>query len=486
MKKWKSRKERKKKRPQRVYQPRRLKKMICLKKCHKKTCSNWGQKNEEIKTRGKERKKTIRKKQPQTLKVELRPSGVLLVWRLCIDFFVDNLEAELDHFFFNFFFKKISLLAWVSVFKYRCFLRSRCSMEMWCPDDTRRDSWGWFGPPASRRARFNSPEWRLLACLKPSLPRLYYCCCCWCCCLCCCKTEQSSISSYCKNDFPLWKFVFFWAKVNKGVGSGPFGSDLRCHFFILSFKCFSLPASLSEFNCKMFPAKYSRPYDRQFGEVFMIPFGSMVDYHNISAKDQSRLHEFGNKVLPGIFLGYALDARGIWQGSSLVADIEELEILDVSEIRARRLNAKEVLTPKNGEHFIFPIAGGTFKLAGGDQGIRKSTLIRDDPERGELRDDLRGESDGSQRIDTMMDDREVRNDFWSIEGNYMYRHHVGPGVSSLCRRKNHSQCHCDTLTWSGRTHATSDVMQESRTDDWWNIDVGRILSDSWTVFTKFT
>ena len=28
-------------------------------------------------------------------------------------------------------------------------------------------------------------------------------------------------------------------------------------------------------------------------------------YHPISAKDQSRLHQYGKKVLPGIILGYA-------------------------------------------------------------------------------------------------------------------------------------------------------------------------------------
>ena len=35
----------------------------------------------------------------------------------------------------------------VSEFNKRCFLRSRCSMEMWCPDEKGRESWDWVGPP---------------------------------------------------------------------------------------------------------------------------------------------------------------------------------------------------------------------------------------------------------------------------------------------------------------------------------------------------
>ena len=42
----------------------------------------------------------------------------------------------------------------------------------------------------------------------------------------------------------------------------------------------------------------------------------------------------------------------------MVADTEELEDLDASEIPPR-LNAKEVSTPKRSEHFIFPIVDGT-------------------------------------------------------------------------------------------------------------------------------
>ena len=59
--------------------------------------------------------------------------------------------------------------------------------------------------------------------------------------------------------------------------------------------------------------------------------------------------------------------EGNWKGDILVADIEESEQMDTSEIHARRLNAKEVLTPMKGEKFIFPIADGTVKLSGGDQ-----------------------------------------------------------------------------------------------------------------------
>ena len=40
----------------------------------------------------------------------------------------------------------------------------------------------------------------------------------------------------------------------------------------------------------------------------VITFGAMVEYHLTSAKDISRLHQFGPKVLPGIFLGYVLYA----------------------------------------------------------------------------------------------------------------------------------------------------------------------------------
>ena len=73
-------------------------------------------------------------------------------------------------------------------------------------------------------------------------------------------------------------------------------------------------------------------YERRFGEPFqgpIIPFGSLVEYCPTSAKDQSRIHQFGKKVFPGLFLGYAQYAGRIWKGDIMVADLE-LETMDES------------------------------------------------------------------------------------------------------------------------------------------------------------
>ena len=124
------------------------------------------------------------------------------------------------------------------------------------------------------------------------------------------------------------------------------------------------------------------PYERRFGEPFkgpIIPFGSLVEYHPITAKDQSRIHQFGKTVLLGLFLGCALYAVRIWKGDMLVADIEKLETLDGSEIYSKRLNAKKVIFPKENGKFIFPVADGRIKLSGGDQELRTSTLKRKRP-----------------------------------------------------------------------------------------------------------
>ena len=48
-------------------------------------------------------------------------------------------------------------------------------------------------------------------------------------------------------------------------------------------------------------------------------------------------------------------------------------------VDATRLNAKEVIFPKENGNFIFPVADGRIKHLGGDQEQRTSTLVRQRP-----------------------------------------------------------------------------------------------------------
>ena len=83
--------------------------------------------------------------------------------------------------------------------------------------------------------------------------------------------------------------------------------------------------------------------DVTFELMLTFPFPSVLKKIIIllPAKDQSRIHQFRKKVLPGLFLGYALYAGGIWKGDVLAADLEELETMDASEIHSKRTNTKE-------------------------------------------------------------------------------------------------------------------------------------------------
>ena len=96
-------------------------------------------------------------------------------------------------------------------------------------------------------------------------------------------------------------------------------------------------------------------YERRFGMPFngpVIPFDSLVEYYPVSAKDQSRIHQFGKKVLPGLFFGYALHAGGIWKGDVLVADLEELETMGRIGNPLKK-KTKEVIFPPKKRRIYF-------------------------------------------------------------------------------------------------------------------------------------
>ena len=162
--------------------------------------------------------------------------------------------------------------------------------------------------------------------------------------------------------------------------------------------------------------------------------------------------------------------------------------MDASEIFSKRLNAKEVIFAKEKGEFIFPIADGRIKTLGGDQDLRTSTLIRQRPIQGESNIDFLGESEGSlpPPHDSFPDAGEAIHDFWSMSGNFIYRHHVEPRVKLYSPREESFPIPLKYIVVSRTTRTNLDVMQERRIDDYWNIDGSRDLSDYWTGFTQFT
>ena len=136
---------------------------------------------------------------------------------------------------------------------------------------------------------------------------------------------------------------------------------------------------------------------------------------------------------------------------------------------------------------MFPVADGRIKPLGGDQELRTLTLIRERPIRGESRFDFLGESEGSlpPPQDSLPDASEAINDFWSMSGSFIYRHHVEPRVKLGSPREESIPVPLKYIDVSRTTQTNLEVMQERRIDAYWNIDGSRDLSDSWTGFIQF-
>ena len=165
--------------------------------------------------------------------------------------------------------------------------------------------------------------------------------------------------------------------------------------------------------------------------------------------------------------------------------------MDASELHARRLNAKEVLTLTKGDNFIFPVADGTVKISGGDQRLRTCTLIKDRPERGQQQEVLRGESDELSsptplQEDSTLDDAEAKNDFSSITRDFICRHPVEHRVTMYVPNEESCPFPMKYIDETRATKTSLDVVLEKNIDDYLNVDGEGELSDAWTGFTKFT
>ena len=187
-------------------------------------------------------------------------------------------------------------------------------------------------------------------------------------------------------------------------------------------------------------------------------------------------------MIPSIFLGYELIVGGIWTGDILVADLEDLEKLDASEIFPRRINAKKGLITQKGDEFKFPVTDGTAKLSGRDYDFRDSTKRQEHTARSE--DFSTGEPGESQPTEST-DDAGARAD-WSVQGDFIYRHHNEPRVQLCVPKEETFPTPLKYIDVTRSTHTDLDVMQEKRVDDCWNVDSNRSLSGSGKGITKFT
>ena len=101
-------------------------------------------------------------------------------------------------------------------------------------------------------------------------------------------------------------------RVKEGTSAVLLQSGLNESWWADSMECYTYLRNVTDLL-----SDGKTPYERRFGQPFkgpIIPFGSLVEYHPRTAKDQSRIHQFGKKVLPGLFLGYALYAGGNLEG----------------------------------------------------------------------------------------------------------------------------------------------------------------------------
>ena len=86
--------------------------------------------------------------------------------------------------------------------------------------------------------------------------------------------------------------------VNEETSAGLLQSGLTGEWWADSMKCYCYLRNIQDLL-----SDGKTPNERRFGIPFdgpVIPFGAMVEYHPISAKDLSGLHQ-----LAGVFLGHA-------------------------------------------------------------------------------------------------------------------------------------------------------------------------------------
>ena len=118
--------------------------------------------------------------------------------------------------------------------------------------------------------------------------------------------------------------------------------------------------------------------------------------------------------------------------------------------------------------------------------MRTSTLVRHRPIQGESTINFLGKSERSlpQPQDSLPDAGEAINDFWSMLGNFIFRHLVEPRVKLHSSREESFPIPFKYIDVSRTTHTNLDLKQEKRIDDYWR--VSRFVRSLDRIFTQCT
>ena len=79
-----------------------------------------------------------------------------------------------------------------------------------------------------------------------------------------------------------------------------------------------------------------------------------------------------------------------------------------------------------------------------------------------------------------------RADLWSIQGDFIYRHHNELRGHLHVPKEETGPTPLKFIDVTRSTHTDLDVLQEKRIDDFWTVGSNIHLSNSWKGLTKFT
>ena len=193
---------------------------------------------------------------------------------------------------------------------------------------------------------------------------------------------------------------------------------------------------------------------------------------------QEKIHQFGKKVLPGLFHGYALYAGEFGRVTYWSQTLRSWRRWTHQKSTLKDSMQRKYCFPKKKENLFFQSHMGESKPLERDQDLKTSTLVRHRPIQGESNIDFLGESEGSfpQPHDSFPDAGEAFDDFRSMSGKFIFRHHVEPRVKLYSPREESFPISLKFIDVSRTSHTNLDVKQEKRIDDYWNINGSRDLS----------